>query len=225
MTDEPWPGLKLFLQAEYDEREALAPRDITARLDALAAVTRAALDAGAFGALAPGARVLDAGCGSGLFALAAAHAHPEARVTGVDLSAGAVAAASEAARAMGLKNTDFRAADIDALPFEDGTFARVIVGFALNLFPDKGRAFAECKRVLVPGGLLVVPETFRAGDVHGGPGPADTEYVLKLARVTGFREVIRVDILTEVTAAADARAWPWGGFPPRAEPRILVLQA
>ena len=49
-----------------------------------------------------------------------------------------------------------RRATAESLPFEDGTFDRVLSNGALNLVPDKASAFAEIRRVLKPGGRLQI---------------------------------------------------------------------
>ena len=54
-------------------------------------------------------RVLDLGTGSGAIALAIAHDRPVCRVLGTDVSAAAVALATENARHLGLRNADFEA--------------------------------------------------------------------------------------------------------------------
>lgn len=42
------------------------------------------------------------------------------------------------------------------LPFDDGQFDLVACQFGVMFFPDKPRAFAEVRRVLAPGGTLLV---------------------------------------------------------------------
>jgi SAM-dependent methyltransferase len=42
-----------------------------------------------------------------------------------------------------------------ALPFGDGSFDVVVCQFGAMFFPDKPRAFAQARRVLVPGGVLL----------------------------------------------------------------------
>jgi SAM-dependent methyltransferase len=50
---------------------------------------------------------------------------------------------------------DWRQADAMELPFADGSFDTVVCQFGVMFFPDKGKAFAEAKRVLKPGGTFL----------------------------------------------------------------------
>jgi SAM-dependent methyltransferase len=95
--------------------------------------------------LAPGARLLDAGCGSGRMLDELAR---YGRVTGVDLSSEAVASA----RARG--HEVVRAA-IEAMPFDEGTFDLVSCLDVIEHTPDDLATLAELRRVTRPGGLLV----------------------------------------------------------------------
>jgi SAM-dependent methyltransferase len=59
------------------------------------------------------------------------------------------------ARSVGTSRpVEWRQADATRLPLEDGTFDAVVCQFGVMFFPDKGRAFAEARRVLRPGGIL-----------------------------------------------------------------------
>jgi len=63
--------------------------------------------------LAPGARVLDACCGSGASAIPAAErAGPDGRVLGIDLAQNLLALARAKAAARGLRNIEFRTGDM-----------------------------------------------------------------------------------------------------------------
>jgi ubiquinone/menaquinone biosynthesis C-methylase UbiE len=49
----------------------------------------------------------------------------------------------------------WRQADAMALPFTNGEFDAVVCQFGAMFFPDKGKAFAEARRVLKPGGVFI----------------------------------------------------------------------
>jgi demethylmenaquinone methyltransferase/2-methoxy-6-polyprenyl-1,4-benzoquinol methylase len=91
--------------------------------------------------------VLDACCGTGDLALAAARAG--GRVTGVDFSAEMLARAERKA-----PEFDWVQADASALPFPDGSFETATVGFGIRNLADLEGGLRELARVLVPGGRL-----------------------------------------------------------------------
>ncbi len=94
-------------------------------------------------------RILDAGCGSGIFT--APVVEHGSRVTGLDLSLPML----ERARTR-LPDQSFLAADIRALPFQDEAFDKVVSVTALEFIENGRQALAELFRVTRPGGLLVV---------------------------------------------------------------------
>jgi SAM-dependent methyltransferase len=98
-----------------------------------------------------GRRILDAGCGSG--PLMAALRDQGAIVTGFDKSAGML----ELARRRLGDGADLQVADLGSpLPFPDGAFDDVIASLVLHYLEDWGPALAELRRVLKPGGRLIV---------------------------------------------------------------------
>jgi SAM-dependent methyltransferase len=103
----------------------------------------------------PPARLLDLACGAGRHALALARLGYE--VTGVDLSADAIARAQAAAAAEGLSALFLRA-DMRAAPVQPGFDAALCLGNSLGYFGDVGlRAFlARLAAGLRPGGRLVL---------------------------------------------------------------------
>lgn len=98
-----------------------------------------------------GHRILDAGCGSG--PLFAALRDRGAVVSGFDASAGML----ELARRRLGDDADLRMADLGSpLPYADDTFDDVMAALVLHYLEDWGPALAELRRVLKPGGRLIV---------------------------------------------------------------------
>jgi ubiquinone/menaquinone biosynthesis C-methylase UbiE len=103
-----------------------------------------------------GARVLDAGTGSGVVARYLAERHPGARVVGCDLSEQRVARARAAART--IDNLEFRVEDLRNLSFAAGSFDVIVCRFVLeHLGPATRRqALGEFARCLARDGQLCV---------------------------------------------------------------------
>jgi ubiquinone/menaquinone biosynthesis C-methylase UbiE len=98
-----------------------------------------------------GRRILDAGCGSG--PLFAALRDRGAIVTGIDKSAGML----ELARRRLGDDADLQMAELGSpLPFPDDAFDDVTASLVLHYLEDWGPALAELRRVLKPGGRLIV---------------------------------------------------------------------
>ena len=101
-----------------------------------------------------GKLVLDAGCGDGTLARAAAR-EGASRVCGCDLDPRMVAKARMTAIRDGIP-IDLSVARLQALPFPDNTFDVVTCITVLAFVPDAVRAVREMARVLRPGGRLVI---------------------------------------------------------------------
>lgn len=134
-------AFRAFEQAGWDERaesydrffSSISERNIGPLLDA--AEVRS------------GAKVLDAGCGPGN--LAAAAAERGASVVGIDMSDGMIALAKRRH-----PHVDFRQADAEHLPFSDGTFDVGVSNLLVPHLPSPEVGVAELVRVVKSGGRL-----------------------------------------------------------------------
>ena len=131
-------------------------------------------------ALAPGATVLDVGCGIGATALPAAErVGPSGRVLGIELCEQLLGRASAQAVARGVGNIDWRSGDLTDLDLPDGRFDAVVCPFAIFFASDMAVQVRRLWRLVRPGGQLALttwgPRSVRArldGMVRGVPaGP------------------------------------------------------
>jgi ubiquinone/menaquinone biosynthesis C-methylase UbiE len=107
--------------------------------------------------LAPGAKVLDAGCGTGLLTLALLKVIDlPVQITAVDLSATSIATAMRAVKehAGRTQTVGFSQANVLSLPFDDNTFDAIVTSGVLE-YVSLHEGFGELARVLAPGGHLL----------------------------------------------------------------------
>jgi arsenite methyltransferase len=156
-----------------------------------------------FATIDPGEVVLDIGCGGGIDTiLAARRAGPRGRVVALDFLPEMLERTRDAAGVAGLHNVELLEGEMEAIPLPDGSVDLVISNGVINLSARKSRVFAECARVLRPGGRFCVsdlcveqedlpPEILTqpaawAGCIAGAL--AESAFVHKLARA-GFEDV------------------------------------
>jgi ubiquinone/menaquinone biosynthesis C-methylase UbiE len=110
-------------------------------------------------------RILDLGCGTGEMALAIARISPDVKLIGVDGDADVLERAAAKARAEGIE-LELHEALADRLPLPDANVDCVVSTLMFHhLVPSAKRAaLAEARRVLVPGGRLLVCDIGRASD-------------------------------------------------------------
>jgi SAM-dependent methyltransferase len=106
----------------------------------------------------PGSSVLELGCGVGAQTVTLAGRSPSARFTSVDVSAESLAEAKRRIEAAGLRNVEFRQADVFAAPFAPRSFDHVFVCFVLEHLARPVQALEVLASVLRPGGTITVIE-------------------------------------------------------------------
>jgi SAM-dependent methyltransferase len=154
-------------------------------------------------ALTAGDYLLEVGCGGG--ALVKAALRSGCRAAAVDHSHEMVRLArAENAAAVAAERLDVREARADSLPFPDGTFTCAAMTGVLGFLADPVAALAEIRRVLAPGGRIVVLGS--DPELKGTPGAPEPmasrlrfykeDELERLGRAAGFDDVrvIRRDL-------------------------------
>ena len=185
-----------------------------------------AVDMAARAAACQPKRVLEVAAGTGAVTRALARALPATtEVVATDLNLPML----DRAAAVGTdRPVTWQQADAQQLPFADGSFDVVICQFGAMFFPDRPRAFAEARRVLTPGGKLLLsvwgriedndfanvvtkalakrfpenPPMFMARTPHGHYDPAPIQAD---ARAGGFTADVMYDVVPARSRADTAR--------------------
>jgi len=105
-------------------------------------------------------RVLDVGCGTGIFAERILEALPNAQVVGIDLVEGMLTKGLERWKRHD-QGVFAVQADSERLPFDRATFDVVTCANSFHHYPNQKRAVAEMKRVLRPNGRLLLIDGYR----------------------------------------------------------------
>ncbi|HVE81948.1 MAG TPA: methyltransferase domain-containing protein [Myxococcales bacterium] len=180
-------------------------------------------------------RLLETACGTGIATRRLRDALPEARLTATDLNEPMLAVAR---RTVGPgAGVRFQRADMTRLPFPDADFDALVCQFGLMFVPDKPAAAREARRVLRPGGRVLMatwrslehnppirlahetvcalfpqepPTFYRTQTGFGAP-----EFMTELLDGAGFED-IRTEVLSMRASAPGARQVALGlieGFP------------
>lgn len=129
----------------------------------------------------PGEQVLELGPGPGAFTVDAARlVGPHGRLLAVDIQPQMIAQVEQRLRQAGLHNVETHVASAYDLPVEDKSMDRAFLVSVLPEIPDPGRALAELRRVLRPGGVLSITAEFTDPDYQFA---GETE---RLLRQNGF---------------------------------------
>lgn len=109
----------------------------------------------------PGERVLEVGPGTGYYTLAVAQRlGSTGRLDILDVQEAMLEHTLGRLRGAGADNAVAARADARSLPYPDATFAAAFSCVALGEVPEPGAALAELRRVIEPGGRLVVGESY-----------------------------------------------------------------
>jgi ubiquinone/menaquinone biosynthesis C-methylase UbiE len=106
-------------------------------------------------AVAPGDRVLDVACGTGLVSLRlAAAVGAGGEVVGIDISEHMVEAARRISAERGIGHARFRHSDAEQIPLADDSFDAAVCALGLMYVPEPVAALREMHRLVRPGGSV-----------------------------------------------------------------------
>jgi ubiquinone/menaquinone biosynthesis C-methylase UbiE len=115
----------------------------------------------------PGERILEIGCGTGHSLVEIAQSvGPDGNASGIDISEAMLERTRNEIQQHDLtERTELVCGDAESLPFSDKSFDGIFTSFTLELFdtPAIPQVLSECRRVLRPGGRLVVVSISKAG--------------------------------------------------------------
>jgi ubiquinone/menaquinone biosynthesis C-methylase UbiE len=162
--------------------------------------------------IADGDRVLEVGFGHGKTLATAAASTPTATFAGIDVSADAVRVASRRCRnEIAAGRMELQLGDARALPWADASFAKAFTVHTIYFWSDPIACLRELRRVVRPGGRLIVGFCERSPEVEAAFPPAiyhlySGDEVIEMLRGAGFvAELRRADSADDLRLAVAAR--------------------
>jgi phosphatidylethanolamine/phosphatidyl-N-methylethanolamine N-methyltransferase len=110
-------------------------------------------------ALTPGDTVLEVGIGTGLNLPLYP---PLTRLTGIDLSSEMLDKAVERVQNLAMPNVTLKVMDATSLDFADNEFDKALATYTISAVPDPVAVLREMRRVVKPGGVIVILNHFRS---------------------------------------------------------------
>jgi phosphatidylethanolamine/phosphatidyl-N-methylethanolamine N-methyltransferase len=109
--------------------------------------------------LRPAETVLEVGIGTGLNLPLYP---PTCRLTGIDLSAEMLDKAVERVQGLAMPNVTLKVMDATSMDFGDNEFDKALATYTISAVPDPVAVLREMRRVVKPGGTLVILNHFRS---------------------------------------------------------------
>jgi len=106
-----------------------------------------------------GESVLEVGSGTGLNLPLYP---PASRLTGIDLSEEMLDKAVERVQTLAMPNVTLKVMDATSMDFEDDEFDKAVATYTISAVPDPVAVLREMRRVVKPGGVLVILNHFRS---------------------------------------------------------------
>lgn len=106
----------------------------------------------------PNNKLLDVGCGTGHAVLEAASRLPAGKACGVDISPAMIEKAAAKIRPEFVERIEFHCGGAEAIPYDERIFDCLLCTNSFHHYHRPDHALAEMKRVLKPGGMLVIFE-------------------------------------------------------------------
>ena len=167
-----------------DTSTQVSQREVFAR-NLLARLYRGYVEARIRRELKDSQRILDVGCGEGILLENLSRQYPDKTLAGVDLSPENV----RICRELGL---DVTLSDASDLKLPAGSFDACVMMSVLEHVEDPGAALREARRVLAPGGRLIVVEYGTDRGNPWVPHPISYETWEALAQRNGFARTVRL---------------------------------
>jgi len=87
---------------------------------------------------------------------------PACRLTGIDLSAEMLDKAVERVQTLTMPNVTLKVMDATSLDFDAGEFDKAVATYTISAVPDPVAVLREMRRVVKPGGVIVLLNHFRS---------------------------------------------------------------
>ena len=158
-------AIALWMRERYGRGGPFPARDALALLNPQRRRLHPLEESVRFFRIKPGDTVLEIGPGPGYFSIDAARvAGPGGRVVCIDVQPGMIAVLDERLRRERAVNARPLVGDATRLPLADGSVDAAFLVFVLGEIPDRPAAMAELRRVMKPGGVISVMETWTDSD-------------------------------------------------------------